>query len=69
MDARKCHWCGIDIGNGNFETREGRIQYFCCLLHIQRWAAIKADSSEMLLNLKIFVCGKYIGKLIEFELE
>lgn len=70
MDAKKCYWCGLDIGNGNFETRIGRIQYYCSLVHIRRWAGFKSSlDKDGIENIKIFVCGKYIGQLKDFKIE
>jgi hypothetical protein len=69
MDANKCYWCGLDIGNGNFETRVKRLQYFCSLLHIKRWVEMRSVTGNEVNEIKIFVCGKYIGQLKDFELE
>lgn len=68
MDAEKCYWCGQDIGNGNLETREGRLLYFCSLLHIKRWTmnSPKANDNSYANEMKVFVAGKFIGQLKDF---
>lgn len=68
MKTKKCYWCSKEIGNGNLETREKRLQYFCSLSHIKKWAELNIDG-DLVLNIKVFVAGKFIGRLIEFEIE